>query len=274
MSDQKWQIAMRESLPNHARAVQPARWSLLSPDGHDQAAGTDLALRQGENIAPSGMTVIGFIDKYSFTRDCITISLQTAGTDLCVVPHASCADVLNSNRKYDLFLIRSHGGDGGFESSELATAEFKSITALGPVVVLSEIEQAEFISATFERGARGYIPIKSTPVGLVIEIIRLVKAGGTFVPLSGLPLRDARIAEEPARMSASRELTPRERAVLLLLKQGKANKTIAHELELSESTVKAHVRRIMKKMKARNRTEAVCYAYTTHTTTKVVSEIS
>jgi DNA-binding NarL/FixJ family response regulator len=55
-------------------------------------------------------------------------------------------------------------------------------------------------------------------------------------------------------------LTPRQMAVLQHLKLGKANKLIAYELEMSESTVKVHVRNIMKKMNAKNRTEVACRA--------------
>jgi len=51
-------------------------------------------------------------------------------------------------------------------------------------------------------------------------------------------------------------------AVLDHLKLGKANKVIAYELAMSESTVKVHIRNIMKKMKATNRTEVACRAHT------------
>ncbi|HZU91696.1 MAG TPA: response regulator transcription factor [Stellaceae bacterium] len=218
-------------------------------------------MRRRSKAAACRTTAIAFIDKYAFTRECIALSLQAAGADFHIVPHASCADVLNGEMRYDLFLFHWHGRHGEFESSELAAAEFRSVAALGPVVVLGAIEQGEFISSAFEKGVRGYIPIGSTPAGLAVEIIRLVKAGGTFVPLSSLSSRGARIPDVAVAPGAGRALTPREGAVLKLLKQGKANKTIAYELHLSESTVKAHIRHIMRKMKVKNRTEAVCCAY-------------
>lgn len=133
-----------------------------------------------------------------------------------------------------------------------------------PIIVLSAIDDAKFVSDIFKREVRGYIPLQNTPVGLTVEIIRLVKAGGTFVPLSSLQLHNIQIDKESAGMSASRDLTMRERTVLKLLKQGKANKTIAHELQLSENTVKAHIHNIMRKMKVKNRTEVVCHAYATN----------
>ncbi len=62
------------------------------------------------------------------------------------------------------------------------------------------------------------------------------------------------------RSAEWQQLTPRERLILDLLKKGKQNKVIAYELELSESTVKVHIRAILTKLHARNRTEAASLA--------------
>ncbi len=103
-------------------------------------------------------------------------------------------------------------------------------------------------------GARGYIPTATTSVAIAVEVVRLVRAGGTFVPPTSLqmmqhsPLGPELTLEEP--------LTPRQLAVLEHLAQGKPNKVIAYELGMSESTVKVHVRTILKKVQATNRTEA------------------
>ena len=58
--------------------------------------------------------------------------------------------------------------------------------------------------------------------------------------------------------SALRRLTPRESEVLARLRQGKPNKIIAHELQITENTVKVFVRRILMKLNASNRTEVAC----------------
>jgi DNA-binding NarL/FixJ family response regulator len=153
---------------------------------------------------------------------------------------------------------------------------------------LCDVDCFESIAAAFESGARGYIPTANTTLELAIEIMRLVKAGGTFVPPSSLSLRRVTRHSETAGATAqgtlvpssglpfgkitrhgeaagaiaSSQFTPRQMAVLEYLKLGKTNKTIAHELGISESTVKVHLRSIMKKMKATNRTEAACLALT------------
>jgi DNA-binding NarL/FixJ family response regulator len=63
-----------------------------------------------------------------------------------------------------------------------------------------------------------------------------------------------------ARIRILQDLTPRQKEVLQLLRKGKSNKIIAYELNMQESTVKVHVRQIMKKLKAINRTHAVFLA--------------
>jgi DNA-binding NarL/FixJ family response regulator len=86
--------------------------------------------------------------------------------------------------------------------------------------------------------------------------MRLVLAGGVFVPASSLIA--ARLAPNKTSNGAPQAngmFTARQVAVIEAVRRGKANKIIAHELNMRESTVKVHVRNIMKKLKARNRTE-------------------
>jgi DNA-binding NarL/FixJ family response regulator len=64
----------------------------------------------------------------------------------------------------------------------------------------------------------------------------------------------------PARASLVEDLTPRETQVLQLIAEGKSNKTIARELDISEHTVKFHVNAILGKLNAASRTEAVVLA--------------
>lgn len=219
MPEQRLQAERQEVLPDHPRDLQPAHCPFLSAREYDQnqISGVDLALEQSASRASNAMTVIGFIDGHSFTRECIAASLQAAAADFRLLPYARCADVIESNMQHDLLLFHWH-----CEDKELASMDYKALTSLAPIIVLGAIEQSEFVSDTFEKGAHGYIPLRSTTLGLTIEIIRLVKAGGTFVPLSSLPLRRARVDSEAAGVSASGDLTMRERAVLKFLKQGKA----------------------------------------------------
>jgi DNA-binding NarL/FixJ family response regulator len=130
-----------------------------------------------------------------------------------------------------------------------------------PLVLMSDFLRPKLALDLIREGIKGYIPATlSAPV--TIEALRLVCAGETFIPSDllqyatdesqcGTPARDADCALQA-------ELTARQRAVLALLRQGKPNKIIAAQLEISESTVKVYVRQIMKKLGAVNRTHA-CY---------------
>ena len=105
-------------------------------------------------------------------------------------------------------------------------------------------------------GARGFIPGTNTNIQLATAAIRLVREGGSFAPVN-LLASDKRDRAESAESIEFQELTPRENEILSRLRRGQPNKIIAYELSLTESTVKVHIRNIMRKMGAINRTEAV-----------------
>jgi DNA-binding NarL/FixJ family response regulator len=131
------------------------------------------------------------------------------------------------------------------------TSEFKSV----PLVILADTDDCTQILAALECGARGYIP-SSVGVEVCVEAINLAVAGGIFVPASSvLSMRHLIDAGSNETKSFAGMFTQRQAEVAQALRRGKANKIIAYELKLRESTVKVHIRNIMKKLKATNRTE-------------------
>jgi DNA-binding NarL/FixJ family response regulator len=92
---------------------------------------------------------------------------------------------------------------------------------------------------------------------VLVGAIQLVEAGGTFIPASALTAAvQGKVTVEPLpEAEATTYLTPRQAEVLALLRQGKPNKVIAYELSMCEGTVKVHVRNIMRRFKATNRTQ-------------------
>jgi DNA-binding NarL/FixJ family response regulator len=212
---------------------------------------------------------VAIIDRHSFTRECIAKSLQECDDALAVAAFESCDSCFASATTYDLILYHAHGA--ALDPKQAGRAPFDRVLQLAPVVVLSDLDCPDAIMDAFECGARGYIPTIDTTLGLALEIVRLIRAGGTFVPPSSLALRRASRRDLPpasapaATPAAAAAFTPRQMAVLRQVKLGKANKTIARELEMSESTVKIHLRNIMKKMKAANRTEVACRAHALET---------
>jgi DNA-binding NarL/FixJ family response regulator len=204
---------------------------------------------------------IGVIDEHSFTRECIIRWLQEVGDGVDTVSFGAYEDCLQSARNLDLILYHAHERSGDHHNEDERLAPLKKLLEIAPVIILSAVDSPDSILDAFENGARGYIPTASTTLELAREIIRLVRAGGTFVPPSSLSLRRTDRQTPHPRAITTNQFTPRQIAVLNHLKLGKANKTIAHALEMSESTVKVHIRNIMKKMKATNRTEVACRAH-------------
>lgn len=136
-------------------------------------------------------------------------------------------------------------------------AEIKAITSATdvPTVVMSDSEDLVHIVKALELGAKGYIPT-SVSLDVCIEAIALSMAGGVFVPASSvLAMRQKLCSEKHVVRPLNEMFTVRQAQVLEALRRGKANKIIAYELNMQESTVKVHIRTIMKKVKATNRTE-------------------
>lgn len=128
-----------------------------------------------------------------------------------------------------------------------------------PLVVIGEREELAVVAEALTIGARGYIPTSFDPPTVILAI-KFVLAGGTFVPARALAEagRSARGGAErrPLGGDPGLSLTPRERDVAAGICAGKPNKIIAHELQISEATVKVFVRRILQKLGVTNRTEA------------------
>lgn len=134
------------------------------------------------------------------------------------------------------------------------------------VVVLSSEDDPRLIRKAIEMGASGFIPKSSTPQ-VLIAALRLVLAGGTYLPphvLRGYASQPP--AAAPARAQGKTAahsvdgLSGRQLEVLMKVVQGKANKVIAREMQLSEGTVKAHLSAAFRTLGVQNRTEAVFVA--------------
>jgi DNA-binding NarL/FixJ family response regulator len=119
-----------------------------------------------------------------------------------------------------------------------------------PIVVVSAVGDPKIMQDAIMAGASAFIP-KSAPSQVLINALKVILAGGTYMPTGILSaLRNADAA--PGRA----ELTLRQRRVLELLSTGLSNKRIARELAISEITVKAHVSAIFRKLGVTNRMQA------------------
>jgi len=232
----------------------------ILPDRHDAAQGFDRN-HGGSPFSPAADSIlVGLIDSVRFSRDCLIQALRIHSPELSMLPFGSVQECIDADRS-DLRMILYYSHQ---ESSSQA-AVLQRVHALRqafpaiPIVVLSDANvasQPTSIRDAIRSGAQGFIPTANTAMPAAVAAIRLVKDGGTIAPVEALLANRTRRADPEADETSS-ALTPRQMTVLAHLRQGKANKIIAYELGMSESTVKVHVRNIMRRMGATNRTQAV-----------------
>jgi len=131
-----------------------------------------------------------------------------------------------------------------------------------PVIILTGAEEPQQIQDVLSAGASGFIPKSSTPP-VMLSAIRLVLAGGTYIPPQMLSAVSANAHPAVAAVGHERlpaQLTERQMQVLRLLAEGKPNKAICRELNIEEGTVKAHVATVFRVLDVTNRTEAAIVA--------------
>lgn len=215
--------------------------------------------------ASNSVTVVGslvVIDPRPLTRKSIADMLTQGLPDHVVVAVSSCQELLNLPEKSQpepgMILLNAGPGSTGGGWVRDAVQLLKKWLPNTPVTVLSDEGNGGEIDELVSLGVRGYLPTTVDPK-VAFAAIRLVCAGGTYVPVvrhAPLGARNSRATEVPVGL----DLTPREMAVADLVRQSKSNKVIGVELSLQESTVKVHIRNIMKKLGAANRTQIALVA--------------
>jgi DNA-binding NarL/FixJ family response regulator len=197
--------------------------------------------------------VIAVIESRTFIRECIRRSVQSA-FPLPVLTYSTAVELEQQHLLTSPKLIIFSWVEDNKVGSINALKVLSELAPGTPVIVLAYNNDAELARTAIGHGAKGYIPV-TMGFEITIEAVRFVLAGGTYAPmdcllLSGWP------GDAPSQPPTSGLITARELAVVRAIQKGKSNKVIAYELNMCESTVKVHVRRIMKKLNAKNRTDA------------------
>jgi DNA-binding NarL/FixJ family response regulator len=208
-----------------------------------------------EEHTNDGLVVI--IDKRALERECLARGLVEHNPTLRVRSVGSLDELRHSGDASEpsAFLVILGARKVTDQSVRADLLHFVAEVGTVPVIVVADSDEPGEILAALESGARGYIPTSVT-VRVAAEATGLARAGGIFVPASCLlALREVIHATANSARPLTGIFTVREAAVVEALRKGKANKIIAYELNLCESTVKVHIRNIMKKLKATNRTE-------------------
>lgn len=140
-----------------------------------------------------------------------------------------------------------------------------SLATMPKVLVLSEKFDFQTMANCFGEGAHGYI-VKNTSCKTLIAMIQLAALGQKVMPsdLADMLPRQTMLLSEPAPESdislGDANLSHREHEVLCCLMAGYPNKLIARKLDVSEATIKVHVKAILRKLNVMNRTQAAIWA--------------
>jgi DNA-binding NarL/FixJ family response regulator len=190
------------------------------------------------------------VDDHPLLREGV-VSLVEKQDDMLIVAEAS-------NRKEALQLFQQHIPDialmdlrlpdgDGIDAMTAILAEFPD----AKIIVLTTFSGDAQILRALKAGARGYL-LKDSLRKELLEAIRTVQAGRKRIP--------PEIAEQIAEHASDTTLTRREIEVLQLVAAGNPNKLVADRLSVTEDTVKMHVRNILSKLGANDRTHAVTIA--------------
>jgi DNA-binding NarL/FixJ family response regulator len=235
--------------------------SLIDARGTLAPAGMEGDIGGGRQLGERVSIIL--IDRRPLTRQCLSRWLQEGSPDLRVVSLRSPVDLLDASRS----LSNPHTVIFSVGAASVRDPDVVGkITLLQrhrsrvPLVLLSDRDDIDDIVAAIEQGVRGFITTSLEPAEAAAAL-QCVAAGGTYVSASALIkfAQDRQDGTGPSiehETSAFERLTPRESEVLARLRQGMPNKVIAHELKITESTVKVFVRRILMRLGASNRTEA------------------
>ncbi len=187
------------------------------------------------------------VDDHPLLREGIAAIINNQPDMVMVAQAANSKDAIQQFRKHrpDITLMDLRLPDrSGIETTIAIRAEFPDAR----IIMLTTFEGDVEIKHALESGARGYV-LKSMPPKDLVEVIREVHAGKKRIP----PQLAAQLAEH----MSDEALTEREIQVLGQIAGGNRNRDIAEQLFISEETVKVHIKHIMEKLGASDRTQAV-----------------
>ena len=170
---------------------------------------------------------------------------------------AAAAEALEAGAAPDIILLDLslpdvNGLDGLIRLKRLAGAT--------PIVVISSMEEHRIVASVLRAGAAGFVP-KQSPRDAFARAFAAIRAGAVFRPDGFVAVEgDGPEGEAEAAIDRLALLTPQQARILDAVCEGKLNKQIAHDLDIAETTVKAHVSAILRKLNVHNRVQAILSA--------------
>jgi two-component system, NarL family, nitrate/nitrite response regulator NarL len=192
-------------------------------------------------------------DDHVLVRDMLVMFLKSQGdieTSTAADLHEACALIEREDR-FDLIMLDLNmPGMNGLEGLRHAIG----LKGGQRVALLSGTATREIAAQALEEGAAGFVP-KTLPAKSMINAVKFMAMGEQFAPIDFMTAPDA-VESHPL----ADKLTPRELQMLRGLTEGKSNKEIARDLDISEPTVKLHMKTLYRKLDATNRTQAAMIA--------------
>ena len=196
------------------------------------------------------------IDDHPLFREALQSAISLAFADAVAVEARSIDEALKAladNPAFDLALLDLNmPGTRGFEG----LLELRTQHPRLPVVVVSGHEEGRIISEALSYGVAGFIPKSSKKADLAAAITEVMN-GSVHVPHGYDAPQNGTDNSKSVLIAKIASLTPQQVRVLQMIKQGLLNKQIAYELKVGETTIKAHVSEILRKLNVFSRTQAV-----------------
>jgi DNA-binding NarL/FixJ family response regulator len=200
-------------------------------------------------MTTNGIRILS-VDDHPLLREGIAAVINNQ-QDMCVIADAASAkDAIEQFRKHkpDVTLMDLRLPDkSGIDTMISIRTEFPEAR----IIMLTTFEGDVEIQRALEAGARAYL-LKNMPPKELVEVIRQVHAGKKRIP--------PQLAAELAEHMSDQALTSREIEVLKQIAEGNRNRDIGEKLFITEETVKVHIKNIMGKLGASDRTQAVAIA--------------
>jgi DNA-binding NarL/FixJ family response regulator len=204
-----------------------------------------------EAAAPEIRPRVALIDGRPLLRENIASLLRNHSPSFLVVTGASADEIDFAAISLAVIWTDCREDDG------LRAARIQQIRHCAPIPIIAftDCDDPEFVRGMTSNGVN-LIDCRAATAAIILASINLALAGGVFAPSDLV----RRLVDGVATGPDNSALTPREIDVIRLLTRGLQNKTIAFELGVSVCTIKVHVQNVMKKLKAKNRTEVAFLA--------------
>lgn len=200
------------------------------------------------------------IDPQPLTRGCLVAAMETVPYLASITSADGTAEVVrlvDEGAKFDAAIVNLDRNSADENSLMDALVPLQMAIPDTPLLLIAACTTPACLSAAFRNGIRGYLAA-DTALSDTLDAIRLICSGWMIYPAfkqEAVPLPVPTATNRQNALTA--KLTPRQEQVLHYLVMGLPNKSIAFHLQMSESTVKAHIKEIMQRVGAANRTQVV-----------------